>query len=79
MSLAAVACAAWRGARAAGDSMRLDLGPFQLVQLFDAVRGLSPADVIGIEPPAPAAEELWTAVTAGTLPDWLAANPGSVS
>jgi hypothetical protein len=72
-------------ARAAGDSLRLDLGALQLVQLFGAVRGLSPADVIGIEPPAtfegltPAAEDLWTAVTAGTLPDWVAANPGRVS
>jgi LCP family protein required for cell wall assembly len=65
-------------ARAAGTSLRLDLGAFQLMQLFGAVRGLSPADVIGIEPPA-AADNLWAAVTAGTLPDWVAANPGSVS
>jgi len=65
-------------ARAAGSSLRLDLGAFQLVQLFAAVRGLSPADVIGIEPPA-AADDLWTAVTAGTLPDWVAANPARVS
>jgi len=72
-------------ARAAGSSMRLDLGAFQLMQLSGAVRGLSPADVIGIEPPAtfegvtPAADDLWAAVTAGTLPDWAAANPGQVS
>jgi hypothetical protein len=65
-------------ARAAGSSLRLDLGAYQLVQLFAAVRGLSPADVVGIEPPA-AAADLWAAVTAGTLPDWVAANPGRVS
>jgi LCP family protein required for cell wall assembly len=65
--------------------LRLDLGVFQLAQLFGAVRDLSPADVIGVEPPAtldgldPAAEDLWTAVTGGSLPQWVAANPDRVS
>jgi len=72
-------------ARKADGRLRLDLGVFKMAELFAAVRGLSPGDVIGIEPPAtfegltPAAVDLWTAVTAGTLPQWVAANPGRVS
>jgi LCP family protein required for cell wall assembly len=70
---------------AAGKALRIDLGIYQQAELIAAIRGLKPGDVRSVAPPAtldgllPEEAVLWEAVRAGTLPDWIAANPEQVS
>lgn len=67
---------------AAGNGITVDLRGRNLLDLVRATRGMTSADVVSIGPRGvdgwPDLDRLWAALRAGTLPEWVAANPDHV-